>query len=348
MTRQVADILEKQKEQEMLAKVHVSSKISDTLALPAEHNYIQTAVNPTEVIEGGADVPEIDSENISIKQKGRFDNTVWEDGVFDEDNNIVGFKNQPNLKVFIPRGQIEQATNRLELSEGSEMIEITEDVLTTPVEVTVITEEEDTEEKQNIQVEVHETAKKGKQTSLAQFFTQPSTSKQWKHIEIKTKESIIDITGAQKELLDITVEPRSKTKEKESSPAERSVLQKPSKRNTKEVIADVTGGEAPMKQRRAQTKSNGKQQRKASTGREIEKIIVFVTQNVDTSEVEPPVPEGERESHILYCDHCRFCTPDKRYFKKHNTRQCPLLTVVEHLKCPEEGCKSLFTHENSH
>ena len=55
MTRQVADIFEKQKEQEMLAKVHVSSKISDTLALPTEHNYIQTAVNPTEVIEGGAD-----------------------------------------------------------------------------------------------------------------------------------------------------------------------------------------------------------------------------------------------------------------------------------------------------
>ena len=86
----------------MLAKFHVSSKISDTLALPAEHNYIQTAVNPTEVIEGGADVPEIDSENISIQQKGRFENTVWEDGVFDEDNNIVRFKNQPNLKVFIP------------------------------------------------------------------------------------------------------------------------------------------------------------------------------------------------------------------------------------------------------
>ena len=67
MTREVADILEKQKEQEMLAKVHVSSKISDTLALPAEHDYIQTAVNPTEVIEGGADVPEIYSENISIQ-----------------------------------------------------------------------------------------------------------------------------------------------------------------------------------------------------------------------------------------------------------------------------------------
>ena len=49
------------------------------------------------------------------------------------------------------------------------MIEITEDVLMTPVEVTVITEEEDTEEKQNIQVEVHETAKKGNQTSLVQF-----------------------------------------------------------------------------------------------------------------------------------------------------------------------------------
>ena len=103
MTRQVADILEKQKEQEMLAKVHVSSKISDTLALPAEHDYIQTAVNPTEVIEGGANVPEIDSENISIQRKRIFDNTVWEDGVFDEDNNIVGFKNQPNLKVFTTR-----------------------------------------------------------------------------------------------------------------------------------------------------------------------------------------------------------------------------------------------------
>ena len=99
-----------------------------------------------------------------------------------------------------------------------------------------------------------------------------------------------------------------------------------------------------MKQRRAQTKSKGKQERKASTGREFEMIIVFVTQNVDTSEVEPPVPEGERESHILYCDCCSFCTLDKSYLKKYNTRKCPLLTVVECLKCPEEGCKSLFIH----
>ena len=75
-----------------------------------------------------------------------------------------------------------------------------------------------------------------------------------------------------------------------------------------------------MKQKRAQTKSNGKQEKKASTGREIEKIIVFVTQNVHTSEVKPPVPEGERESRILHCDRCSFCTPDKMYFKKHNTR----------------------------
>ena len=101
MTRQVADILEKQKQQKMLAKVHTTCKISDTLPLPTEHDYIQTAVKPTEVIEGGVDVQELDSENISIQQKGRFDDTVWEDGVFDEDNNIVGFKNQPNLKVFI-------------------------------------------------------------------------------------------------------------------------------------------------------------------------------------------------------------------------------------------------------
>ena len=64
--------------------------------------------------------------------------------------------------------------------------------------MTVITEEEDTEEKENIQVEVLETAKKGKQTSLGQFFAQPSTLKQLKHIEIKTKESVINITGAQK------------------------------------------------------------------------------------------------------------------------------------------------------
>ena len=259
MTRQVADILEKQKQEEMLAKVHASSKISDTLALPAEHDYIQTAVNPTEVIEGGADVPELNSENISIQRKGRFDDTVWEDGVFDEDNNIVGFKNQPNLKVFIPQGQIEQATNCSELTEGSETIEITEDVLTTPVEVTVITEEGDTEEREN--KEVHKTMKKGRQTSLAQFFAQPSTSKQRKHIEMKTKESITHITGAQKQLPDITVEPRSKTKEKELSPAKRSVPQKPSKRNMKEVTTDVTGGEAPVKQRRAQTKSKGKQQK---------------------------------------------------------------------------------------
>ena len=68
------------------------------------------------------------------------------------------------------------------------MIEITEDVLMTPVEVTVITDEGDTEERENIEVEVHKTTKKGRQTSLTQFFAQPSTLKQQKHIEMKTKE----------------------------------------------------------------------------------------------------------------------------------------------------------------
>ena len=67
MIKQVADILEKQKQEEMLAKVHTTCKISDTLALPAEHDYIQTAVNPTKVIEGGVDVPQLNSENISIQ-----------------------------------------------------------------------------------------------------------------------------------------------------------------------------------------------------------------------------------------------------------------------------------------
>ena len=51
----------------MLAKVHATCKISNTLPLPTEHDYIQTAVNPTEVIEGGVDVQELDSENISIQ-----------------------------------------------------------------------------------------------------------------------------------------------------------------------------------------------------------------------------------------------------------------------------------------
>ena len=61
------------------------------------------------------------------------------------------------MKVFIPQGQIEQATNHSELTEGSEMIEITEDVLTTPVKVTVITEEGDTQEREKVEVEVHKT-----------------------------------------------------------------------------------------------------------------------------------------------------------------------------------------------
>ena len=74
------------------------------------------------------------------------------------------------MKVFIPQGEIEQATNHSELTEGSEMIEITEDVLMTPVEVTVITGEGDTEEREDIEVEVHKTAKKSRQTSLVQFF----------------------------------------------------------------------------------------------------------------------------------------------------------------------------------
>ena len=77
------------------------------------------------------------------------------------------------------------------------------------------------------------------------------------------------------------------------------------------------------------------------------RIIVSIPQNLDTSEVLPLIPEGERQSHLLYCEWCSFTTADKRYFRIHNSRQCLMLTIVEQLKCPEEGCDSLFIHDNS-
>ena len=77
------------------------------------------------------------------------------------------------------------------------------------------------------------------------------------------------------------------------------------------------------------------------------KYIVSVTQNKDTSKELPLVPEGERETRLLYCEQCNFSTTSATYMRVHNTRQCPFLTVVERIKCPEDSCGRFFIREHN-
>ena len=48
--------------------------------------------------------------------------------------------------------------------------------------------------------------------------------------------------------------------------------------------------------------SVGHNVKSVSGGNEIEKIIVSVPQNLDTSKLPPPVPEGERLGNMSYCE----------------------------------------------
>ena len=155
------------------------------------------------------------------------------------------------------------------------------------------------------------------------------------------------MTGTEDEEAEIRIQGKSKGTEKKLVSTQKSTKGKQSKLKGAETPADVTGTESRITLNTRKSKAKPKEQKPSTAEQEIEIIIVSIPQNLDTSDVLPPTPEGERLDHLLYCERCNFSTPDKRYFKKHNTWQCEMLTVVEWLKCPEEGCESLFIHENS-
>ena len=176
-------------------------------------------------------------------------------------------------------------------------------------ELTVTTEkDESVEEKVELDTTpgVH---KRTRQSSLHISFPAPGSSQAQKDVRGKRKQQIVDVTGAQGHVSEPAVKPKAKEKSQKSTSGKTRGTQR-------QTGADVSG---------AQTVKS------VLGGKEIEKIIVSVTQNLDTSRLPPPVPEGERLSHLCYCEWCNFSTANKKYFKKHNTRMCLALTVVEHL-----------------
>ena len=58
----------------------------------------------------------------------------------------------------------------------------------------------------------------------------------------------------------------------------------------------------------------------------LQKILVTIPQNKDTSNEDPPIPKTKRKDHLHYCDRCCFVTKDKAYLRRHNKRQCVFLT----------------------
>ena len=183
--------------------------------------------------------------------------------------------------------------------------------------------------------------KKDTQPTLQVFFPQSTTSQQCKHLQIDKTVQVIDITGAEEqvtaitvaeeEVVAITVADTSTTQEKKTS----------AKRSARPICYGTT------EIKPAQPKATQQQYKPLSAWTEIQRIIVSIPQNLDTSEVLLPVPKGKRESHISYCDRCAFKTGNKRYMNIHNTCQYLMLTVVERLKCGQEGCNCLFIHDNS-
>ena len=79
-----------------------------------------------------------------------------------------------------------------------------------------------------------------------------------------------------------------------------------------------------------------------------QKPIIVVEQNIDTTNIPGPVDSSQRKAHFFYCSRCSFHTKDRTYLRRHDTRQCPFLTTVERLICPEEGCGAQFIHDNNY
>ena len=338
MSRQMVRILEQQREESELqakqeeqrrkeaiqAQVHISCKAQDTVPVPSEHDYIQIAVDTMPA------VPFLDQSKISVQGTANIQEIIWEDAQLDAQDNIIGFENQPQLKTFIPRVQITEAQQRAGLLKGSEIIDVTgsaEVSIPTAAQEIIIDAGEDDNGEEKVK---HDTTPKvhrsTRQSSLRVFFPSSGSSEGQRDVKVKTKQQKDDVAGAQSHIAEPVIKPKRKG-------------------NTEKSTSGKTRG---TQNQSGPDVSGAQDDKSVSGGNEIEKIIVSVPQNLDTSKLAPPVPEGERLGNMSYCERCSFSTANKKYMRKHNTRICQALTVVERLKCPEEGCGNLFIHENNY
>ena len=305
MTKQVADILKIQNKDEMMAKVNQYCTESDTTTPLPEHSNTENTDDPTKVTPNMPDVQALDSDKMLTQPKGTFHERVWEDAQLDEHANIIGFKNQPNLQVFIPSDLIHKAKKSTVPSDENPTDDITaENILAAAEEIVTTTqtkEQDKGQEDMQSLPQVHQTKKKGKQPSVRIFF--PTPIEKPKHVPMQ---QVIDVTGTVEENEDaVIIEEISEEEEKQLLSTQKPVQDKHSKPKTTEDPADGTKTKGHITLNRPKPKKTSKVERT-----EFEMPIVSIPQNLDTSHVQPPVSEPERLSHLLYCNRCDFSTPD--------------------------------------
>ena len=119
-----------------------------------------------------------------------------------------------------------------------------------------------------------------RQSSLRVFFPSSSSSEGQRDLKVKTKQQKDDVAGAQSHIAEPVIKPKHKG-------------------NTEKFTSGKTRGT----HNRSGPDVSGAQDVKSVSGEnEIEKIIVSVPQNLDTSKLPPPVPEGERLGNMSYCE----------------------------------------------
>ena len=305
MTRQVADILKIQNKDEMMAKVHQYCTESNTTTPLPEHSNRQNTDDPTKLIPNVPDVQAVHSVKMLPQPEGTFHETVWQDAQLDEHANIVGFKNQPDLDIFIPNHLIQKAKKSTVPSDENPTDDITEENILAAAEeiVTTTQTKEQDKEQEDIQSlpQVHQTKKKPKQPSVRIFF--PTPIEEPKHAPMQ---QLIDVTGTAEENEDaIIIEEISEEEEKELLSTRKPAQDKHSKLQTSKGSADGTKKKGRITLNKPTPKKTSKVEKT-----EFEMPIVSIPQNLDTSHVQPPVPEPQRLSHLLYCNRCDFSTPD--------------------------------------
>ena len=74
------------------AQVHEPHKPDETIDITDNHENIHEM----------AEVISLDDEQITTEGTVNTLGGIWEDPIFDEHDNIIGFKNQPDFRIFIP------------------------------------------------------------------------------------------------------------------------------------------------------------------------------------------------------------------------------------------------------
>ena len=138
MLRNVIRFLRQQQQENELPEVLTSSKATDeitTSAGAAEDDSVLKKPQEKKVYY-------IEKETIEITEPK--DLPVLEGAIYDEDDNIVGVKGQPNFRFFIPRDGISEAQDHRKLVPKEVAIDVTpNEPETEPQEVTVATTKKD-------------------------------------------------------------------------------------------------------------------------------------------------------------------------------------------------------------